>query len=136
MAEDPDRRQMRDDIFVTEAVPHDWLYPRCAMAIHHGGSGATAASMRAGIPTVIVPFLWDQLFWGRRADALGVGPRPILQTELSGARLGDAIGAALTPAMQERAARLGRRLHREDGIAAAVDVLERTVEAGRGALLR
>ncbi|KAK6156941.1 hypothetical protein DH2020_011189 [Rehmannia glutinosa] len=33
-------------------VPYSWLFPRCAAAIHHGGSGSTAAALRTGIPQV------------------------------------------------------------------------------------
>lgn len=132
-AEDPEQRQMRDDIFVTEAVPHDWLYPRCSLAIHHGGSGATSASMTAGVPTVIIPFLWDQLFWGRRAHALGAGPAPIQQPDLTVESLSDAIRAALTPNIRKRAAALGEQLREEAGAARAVELLERTVEGGRAA---
>lgn len=36
-------------------VPHDWLLPRCAMAIHHGGSGTTHSAARAGIPSWSCP---------------------------------------------------------------------------------
>ena len=31
---------------------------------HHGGAGTTAAGLRAGKPTIIVPFFGDQFFWG------------------------------------------------------------------------
>lgn len=134
-AENPERRQMRADLFVTEAAPHDWLYPQCSMAIHHGGAGATSASMRAGIPTVIIPFLWDQLYWGRRAHALGVGPAPIPQPEVTVEALSDAIRAALTPSVRKRAESLGNLLQAEDGLARAVELLERTAAQGRAPLL-
>jgi len=40
---------------------------------HHGGAGTTAAGLRAGKPTVIVPFFGDQFFWGQRVRDIGVG---------------------------------------------------------------
>ena len=51
-------------IHVVDHVPHGWLLPRCAAAVHHGGAGTTAASTAAGIPTGIVPFFGDQPYWG------------------------------------------------------------------------
>jgi sterol 3beta-glucosyltransferase len=42
---------------VTEFVPYDWLLPRVAAVVHHGGAGTTAAGLRAGKPTVICPFV-------------------------------------------------------------------------------
>jgi sterol 3beta-glucosyltransferase len=60
-----------DDVFKVEEVPYDWLFPRVAAAVHHGGAGTTALSLRAGTPTVVVPFFTDQSFWGARVAGLG-----------------------------------------------------------------
>jgi sterol 3beta-glucosyltransferase len=66
-----------ESIFQVEHAPHGWLFPRVAAVVHHGGAGTTAAGLRAGRPTVIVPFFGDQPFWGRIVAARGVGPQPI-----------------------------------------------------------
>jgi UDP:flavonoid glycosyltransferase YjiC (YdhE family) len=34
-----------NDFLYLEAVPLDWLLPRCKMVIHHGGAGTTAAGL-------------------------------------------------------------------------------------------
>src|SRR5690606_11134749 len=41
-------------------VPHDWLFPRTSLVVHHGGSGTTHSACRAGVPSVVVPFAGDQ----------------------------------------------------------------------------
>ncbi|WP_438017224.1 hypothetical protein WMF18_41660 [Sorangium sp. So ce315] len=64
-----------DTILRIDAAPHDWLYPRVAVAVIPGGAGTVAACLRAGRPAVVVPHLADQLFWGRRVEGLRVGPR-------------------------------------------------------------
>ncbi|MEZ4508892.1 MAG: glycosyltransferase [Eubacteriales bacterium] len=46
-----------------------------SLIVHHGGAGTTAEALRAGKPNVIVPFIVDQQFWGRRVQALGAGSR-------------------------------------------------------------
>ncbi|HEX9968173.1 MAG TPA: glycosyltransferase, partial [Solirubrobacterales bacterium] len=93
------------EVLALEAAPHDWLLPRAAALVHHGGAGTTAAAARAGAPQVIVPFIADQLFWGRRVHALGVGPAPIPRTELTAERLATAIRAATDgPQVRSRAA--------------------------------
>ncbi|MCP4593378.1 MAG: glycosyltransferase family 1 protein, partial [bacterium] len=66
-----------DEVFLIESVPHDWLFPRTAAVVHHGGAGTTGAGLRAGVPGIVVPFGGDQPFWARRVEALGVGPAPI-----------------------------------------------------------
>ena len=106
-------------------APYGWLFPRMAALIHHGGSGTTAFGLRAGVPAVVVPFLFDQFYWGRRIAELGVGPAHVPFRRLSAGRLADAIRVATTDrAMQERARRLGAEIEAEDGLASAVRVLE------------
>lgn len=113
-----------EDIFVLDAAPHDWLFPRMSAVVHHGGAGTTAAGLRAGKPTVICPFFGDQPFWGERVRALGVGPPPIPQKSLTSERLAQAIDQATSDAaMRERAEALGAAIRREDGVGCAVETI-------------
>jgi UDP:flavonoid glycosyltransferase YjiC (YdhE family) len=117
---------MGDEIFVINAVPHDWLFPRVSAVVHHGGAGTTAAGLRAGKPTVIVPFLADQPYWGRRVAELGAGPKPIPKWVLTPQLLSDAIGAAVkTPSMRQRAEEIGAKIRGENGVKTAVEIIER-----------
>lgn len=112
------------DVFVIDRVPFDWLFPQMAAVVHHGGSGTTAAGLRAGVPSIVVPFFMDQPFWGQRVADLGVGPQPIPHRRLSVERLAAAITTAITDKeMQRRAAALGECIRAEDGIARAVEVI-------------
>ncbi len=65
-----------DRVCSIDSVSHAWLFPRMAAVIHHGGAGTTSAGLRAGVPSIIVPFFGDQPFWGQRVHDLGVGPGP------------------------------------------------------------
>jgi sterol 3beta-glucosyltransferase len=112
------------DLLYLEAAPHDWLLPRCSMIIHHGGAGTTSAGLRAGIPSIVVPFMADQPFWGRRVHAIGAGPRPILVNKLSVRALTQAIAEAETDAIRERAQAIGQKVSAEEGVANAVRVIE------------
>jgi len=117
--------ELGDSIYRLEAAPHEWLYPRVAAAVHHGGAGSTAASLRAGVPTVIVPHLGDQSFWGQRVHALGAGPKPISRNKLTAPSLASAIRAATTNHdMKRRAGDLGSKIRAEDGIGQAVEAIE------------
>lgn len=118
------------DVFVIDRVPFDWLFPQMAAVVHHGGSGTTAAGLRAGIPSVVVPFFMDQPFWGQRVADLGVGPQPIPRKQLSAKRLAAAITTAITDKeMQRRAAALGKRIRAEDGVARAVEIINRCLSS-------
>ncbi|MCB0195275.1 MAG: glycosyltransferase family 1 protein [Anaerolineae bacterium] len=113
------------DIFIVEAVPHDWLFPQMAAVVHHGGAGTTAAALRAGVPSIISPFFADQPFWGHRVARLGVGPKPIMRKNLTVANLTAAIRQSINKnTMRQRAAEIGRNIRAEDGIARAVEVVK------------
>lgn len=56
-------------------APFSALFPRCAVAVHHGGIGTTAQALRAGVPQVVVGGAFDQPDNGARLVRLGVGRR-------------------------------------------------------------
>lgn len=119
------RVDLPDTVMMVDNVPFAWLFPRVAAVVHHGGAGTTAAGLRAGVPSVIVPFFGDQPYWGQRVADLGVGPAPIPRKKLTAERLTQAIQTAVTDqAMRGRAVELGARIRAEDGIARAVAVVE------------
>lgn len=114
-----------DSVYVLDSAPHSWLFPRMAAVVHHGGAGTTAEGLRAGVPSIILPFAVDQAFWGRRIEALGVGPEPIPQKKLTAEGLARAIHLAVSrPAIRQRAADLGAAIRAEDGVGTAVRVIQ------------
>jgi sterol 3beta-glucosyltransferase len=116
------------EVMMVESIPHTWLFTRMAAVVHHGGAGTTGAGLRAGVPSVIVPFFGDQPFWGRRVADLGVGPRPIPRKKLTTERLAHAIRQSVSDqGMRRRAAELGTRIRAEDGVSSAVKVIEAAV---------
>jgi sterol 3beta-glucosyltransferase len=117
-----------EDIHVAASVPHEWLFPRMAAVVHHGGAGTTGAAVRAGIPSVVVPWGADQPFWADRLVAAGVAAAPIPRASLDVERLAAALTEVSTDdAMRRRARALGASVAAEDGSAVAVRVL---TEAG------
>lgn len=110
-------------IFPIEYVPHDWLYPRVKVAIHHGGAGTTSASLHAGLPAIALPLAIDQFFWGERICKLGVG-LSIPQRRLTAQNLAQAIAEALNnKEMKANAKTIHDALNAEDGIQAAIKYL-------------
>ncbi len=118
-------KTLPDNVYLSDAVPHTWLFPRMAAVIHHGGAGTTAAGLRAGVPNVVIPFFGDQPFWGRQVEALGVGPAPIPRKDLTVEKLAQAIQRVTADeAMQRKAAQLGAAIREERGLENAVYVVE------------
>ncbi len=121
--------ELPDNIFKIDNIPHDWLFRRVKAVVHHGGAGTTAAGLRAGKPSVIVPFFADQPFWGWRVHELGAGPKPIPRRKLTPERLAQAMLAAVGEGeIQARAEKLGQQIRAEDGVANAVGVINRLLQ--------
>ena len=114
-----------EDIFCTEYVPHQWLFPKTSCVVHHGGAGTTASVCRAKVPSVVVPHIADQLYWGKLLFDLGVAPKSLHRRKLTAKRLAQRIEQVLrTPAMTERAKTLGTQMESEDGLTTAIDLIE------------
>ncbi len=124
-----DRLESTGELFFLDEAPHAWLFQHTRAAVHHGGAGTTGASLRAGLPTAIVPVGIDQFFWGARVAALGAGPPAIAQRNLTGERLATMLQALTEDqVMRARAARLGALLSQEDGAGRAVEWIEKVIE--------
>jgi sterol 3beta-glucosyltransferase len=118
-----------DTIFKIDAAPHDWLFPQMAAVVHHGGAGTTAAGLRAGKPTTVIPFFGDQVFWGEQVALLGAGAPPIARKKLSTESLASAIQSMVSSeAMRARAAALGEQIQAERGVEQATDIITRYLE--------
>lgn len=83
-------------IFMIDSIPHTWLFSRVAAVVHHGGASTTAAGLRVGVPSILIPFLGDQPYWGKRVHNLGVDAAPIPRSNLTVDRLAQAIQEAVT----------------------------------------
>jgi sterol 3beta-glucosyltransferase len=111
--------------YCLNAIPHSWLFPKTAAVVHHGGMGTTAAGLRAGVPSVILPQMFDQPFWARRVEQLGVGVRCASFSKVTATELAAALDKVTTnTALRHRAAALGERIRAEDGVGQAVAVIQ------------
>jgi sterol 3beta-glucosyltransferase len=118
--------ELPKNVHLISSLPHSWLFPQMAAVVHHGGVGTTAAGLRAGVPSVLIPFMGDQPFWGQRVAALGVGPKPIPRKKLTSKLLAQAIQESVSNStMRQKAGELGQKIRAEDGIKEVVAVVER-----------
>jgi UDP:flavonoid glycosyltransferase YjiC (YdhE family) len=115
-----------EQVCVVDKVPHGWLFSRMAGVVHHGGAGTTAAGLRAGVPSFIIPHMADQPYWGRRVHELGVGSKPIPRHKLRVDSLANGIHQLVADSrMKAAATRLGEQISAEDGVGNAVQIIER-----------
>lgn len=111
----------RDGVFVF--APMADLVARCRVAVVSGALGAFSTALLHGVPVVVVPQLFDQLWHGRRVEELGVGimaytPKGVVKAV---ARI------EADPTFGERARALAARMAQEDGASALADAVESVV---------
>ncbi|QRW26844.1 glycosyltransferase family 1 protein [Rhizoctonia solani] len=105
----------------TGNIPHDWLFNYVSAVCHHGGAGTTSAGLKAGKPTIVVPFFGDQPFWGTMIARAGAGPEPIPQDELSTKKLIAAFEFVKSPRAKQAAERMGKQIRSENGVMLGAD---------------
>lgn len=114
-----------DHAKVVSAVNYASIFPTCRAAVHHGGSGTTAASLRAGIPTLILSVDGNQIIWGaqvKRRLKVGMHRRLSLTTRES---LVADLRRILAPEYSIRARELaGRMTAPAESVAKATDLVE------------
>lgn len=97
-------------------APVNDVVGRCSVAVVSGALGTLAAALTAGVPVVVVPQLFDQLWHGKRVEALGVGKLALRPSSVAAA----VAEIHADPAYSERARELARKIAAEDGASALV----------------
>ncbi|KAL8345659.1 hypothetical protein RB601_005620 [Gaeumannomyces tritici] len=114
------------EILQIKSAPHDWLFAQVDAVAHHGGSGTTGASLRAGVPTIIRPFFGDQFFFGARVEDLGVG---ICLRKWGTNSFARALWEATnSDRMIVKARVLGEQIRKESGVETAIQCIYRDLE--------
>lgn len=104
-------------------VPLQPLLARAKAIVHSGAHGTNSLGLAAGLPAVVVPSLFDQLWHGERQQQLGTG---VIARKPK--HLGPAIDRLLTdPSLTTAAAAFGRELATEDGVGDTADLIETMV---------
>lgn len=115
--------EISDNIFILKNVPHSWLFPQMSAIVHHGGAGTTAAALKAGIPSIIIPHANDQFAWGKRVYELGISPEPITRKQLTAKKLSIAIDRALQEDIKSEARIFGNKIQLENGVEKAAELI-------------
>jgi sterol 3beta-glucosyltransferase len=113
-----------NNVFAVKSVPYDWLFPRVSAAIHAAGAGTVAEALRAGIPSICVPFAGEQKFYAKKLEDLGVATSPIDRRQVTTESLVAAINQVTQDqTMRDRAKSFGGTIARENGVREAVRLL-------------
>jgi len=120
-----------DHVKVVGPLNYAVIFPACRAVVHHGGSGTTAAGLRAGIPQVILWTLPDQPLFGAAVKRLKVGAARRFSTTSKETLVAD-LRRILTPPYLTRARELATRMTTPaDSAARAADLVENFVHLRR-----
>ncbi|MFM8603774.1 MAG: glycosyltransferase, partial [Gemmatimonadota bacterium] len=120
------------EVLVVERAPHSLLMPRCAVVVQQCGVGTLMQALRAGVPTLAVPFANDQPDNAYRAAKLGVA-RIVAAPRYRRRRVAVELDRLLTdPAYRAASARVAAEVRAERGVAGACDAIERTFAEALG----
>ena len=113
-----------DGMIAVNYAPYQSLLPRASVVVHHGGVGTTAQALLAGVPTLIVPFAFDQSDNAEHARRLGTS-RTVYRNSYRAPRLERELRELLErPDYRRKAVAVSNKLKQENGPARAADLIE------------
>lgn len=105
--------------------PHQPLFQHCAAVVHHGGAGTTHAVTLSSCPSIVVPFMDEQLFWGHQVQTLGLAFAPIPARKVNAHSLAKAMQKVLrSETLNNNAKNYSRKMLDHNGVTEAISLIE------------
>jgi UDP:flavonoid glycosyltransferase YjiC (YdhE family) len=118
-----------DSIIAVNYAPYSQIFSRACAIVHQGGVGTTAQALRAGRPTLVMPYSIDQPDNAARVERLGTS-RTISRKQYVAERVARQLGELLkNPSYAARAAEVGAIIRSEDGVNVACDAIEKQLKS-------
>lgn len=112
-------------IYEIDFIPYAWLFPRLTMVIHHCGAGTIAETIRAGVPSLPLPFTGEQRFWAYRIHSIGLGTMPLIPPRISANQVSLRICSTLNnQEMIAKSKAVGFTVRSENGVDNAAALIE------------
>lgn len=120
-----------EGIIALDYLPYQTLLPRACAVVHHGGVGTTSHGLLAGVPTLIVPFAFDQSDNAEHALKMGTS-RTLYRDKYDAPRVANELEELLRqPWYARRALEVSQRLKQENGPARAADLIDQVLTGTR-----
>ncbi len=119
-----------DHVRIVKSVNHSAIFPRCRAIVHHGGAGTTAASVRSGVPTLVLWVGAEQPLWANSVKRLGVGTMRRFSASTAESLTED-LRTVLSPACAARAREVARQMTPPElSLSNTADLLEQSAAEG------
>jgi UDP:flavonoid glycosyltransferase YjiC (YdhE family) len=118
-----------DHVKVVRAMNYAAVFPACRAVVHHGGSGTTAAGLRAGVPSLILWTVWDQPMWAAAVEQMKVGAGRAFSDSTLDSLVAD-LRTVLTPHCAARAREVAAQMSKPaESVARSAELLEEAARA-------
>ena len=117
-----------DGMIAVNYAPYQTLLPRALAMVHHGGVGTTSQGLLAGVPTLIVPFAFDQSDNAEHARRLGTS-RTLYRNNYRASRVFKELRELVTRReYAQNATAVSKQLQQENGAGRAADLIEQVLD--------
>jgi rhamnosyltransferase subunit B len=124
----PPPTNLSEEMIAVDYVPYSQIFPHACAIVHQGGIGTTAQALRAGIPTLVIPYGNDQPDNAARVERLGTS-RTISRQQYTASNAIKELGELLSnPQYTNKAAEIGRVLQAENGVKVACDGIIKLID--------
>lgn len=118
------KEKLPDSIFLIKSIPYSWLLEKVSLVVHHCGFGTTAEVMKAGLPSIPIPHIFDQFKNANKLYKLGLAYKPLDINKLNATHLARAISAVKDDdQMRAKTEKIGQILQNEKGTEKAVELI-------------
>ncbi|MGA0082815.1 MAG: glycosyltransferase [Candidatus Nanopelagicales bacterium] len=111
------------DVMFVKSVSHTKIFPLVKVILHHGGIGTTHAALRAGTPSVIVPFIVDQPWWAHKLHKQELGPKSLPLRKLKSEKVSQRILQALK--YQNNVFNVAQDMKLDNGVVETIKILQK-----------
>ncbi|HKR61624.1 MAG TPA: glycosyltransferase [Pyrinomonadaceae bacterium] len=116
------------EIIAVDYAPFEQLLERGCVMVHHGGVGTTSQGLRAGVPTLIVPFAFDQPDNAEHVERLGTS-RTLPRSKYKHDKVAQELDKLLNnPQYASKARMVSEQIRKENGAARACDAIQEVLD--------
>lgn len=118
-----------ENILAMSYVPYSQIFPRACAIVHQGGIGTTAQALRAGRPTLVIPYSHDRPDNAARVERLGTSRTISRNHDVAKPVARQLYELLKNPSYVAKASEVGDIIRAEDGVGVACDAIEKHLQA-------
>jgi len=124
LGKNPAPLKLPPSVLGIDYAPLESIFPAASVVIHHGGIGSCAMALRSGVPSLVIPFTFDQPDNAERLRRLSVG-LTMTRKSVTVESLASGLRQILDDeTMAARARELARRIDPGSELSRTIDALE------------